>query len=222
MVSQYVIGIVEDDINQTRAIRRTIKSLKPVGIEVDFKNYDFQEIQMNVYSDLVQKILEDIYKGSIHSVIIDYKLIAKKTCLNGVNIIREIKNRFYEFPVIILTQKRNECIETTMIDPDKVYDKKSFFSTSEHSSKYVENIFKNIDRYQETVFQLQSEIAFFKNAKKNNPDSNRLFVEKIVKLEKELSKYKPIGQTEIDNVLDEQKILKIINLINRAKELTEE
>lgn len=220
-MEKYFIGIVEDDDSQTRDIRRTIKALKDRKNDVDFIDYDFKDVEQDIANNLISQILDDIKTERIHSLIIDYKLLTKKNCLNGASIIHKIKTMFYEFPMIILTQMPEQCIEQTDLDPDKVYEKTIFFKAdSEESKKYVFNIFRNMDWYWDNVHRLTSELKDLKN--KNGKKEDASTMGRIIDIEKELSRFKPIGYSELDSILSEKKLKELSDIIEKAKELADE
>lgn len=220
---KYIIGIVEDDDSQTRDIRRTIKALKGDKTEVDFINYDFKDVEQDISYNLIKQILDDINNEKIHSLIIDYKLLTYKNCMNGADIIKTIKAMFYEFPMIILTQMPEQCIEETDLDPDKVYEKSIFFNACcEESKKYVFNIFRNIDRYWENVRNYTSKLETLRVQKNTDNQDESDVLGRIIDIEKELSRYKPIGHSEMNEILSDEKLKQLSELIEKAKELADD
>ena len=214
-MSAYRIGIVEDDGNQVRDIRRTIKFNMPDGWidKLDFKTYDISESE----NDIVLEIINDIKKHEIVFLIVDFKLLSD----NGVNIIESIKKEAREFPMVILTQRKRECNEQTFMDPDKIYDKLSFFKCEEEYSKEaVDKIFKNIMRYSSKTRDLETRIQQLRAKREKTNDIET--IEELIKLESELDKFYPTEANEINKIFDASALKEIIGLIEKASGLLEE
>ena len=218
-MSTYRIGIVEDDENQVRDIRRTIKTNMPNGCvcDLEFKMYDISKSENNV----ILEIINDIKNHEIVFLIVDFKLLSDQYNVNGVNIIESIKKEAREFPMVILTQRRRECNEQTDMDPDKIYDKLPFFKCEEEYSKEaVEKIFKNILRYSSKTIKLETRIQQLKDKREKTDDVET--IEELIKLESELDEFYPTEESEINKVFDASALKEIVKLIEKASGLLEE
>lgn len=219
-MEKIIIGIVEDDEAQRNSICRTLYSHFGKVEEYQGK-YDLGFKQYNVVNDiqtLFNEISNDILNKKIDTIIVDYKIVSEKTNTNGVSIVDELKKLVREFPAIILTERENECINATDIDPDKIYSKKGFLlAKSPYSSNAAEKIFKNIFRFSNKRTSLINKIDLLKKQNDSNGELDNL--DEILELERELSDYTPEELTSVEKILDKSELDNILNMIERANAL---
>lgn len=138
----YMIGLLDDEESQLKAIRRTIKTNAPTGIKYDFKSYLVPDNAGNLVDNMFSNIMKDIVKQKISLLIVAYKIMVKISKIRGTDIFRKLKDEVPNFPVIILTEVVEESTQLAFIDTDKVYRKKDFFKLEgEYSKEKVFNIF---------------------------------------------------------------------------------
>ena len=130
---EYKIGIIEDDSEELNSIKRTIYTNLSSEHSVLYKDYNLSNNSIN-YSNIISEIKNDILDDQIMLLIIDNKLVIEGNRLKGTSIYEEVKKIASDFPVIIMTNYRDEAYDSDYVDPDKIYDKEKFFQ--------MENILK--------------------------------------------------------------------------------
>ena len=147
-MDKYIIGIIDDEETAISKIRGVIKENKPKDVEVDFKIYLLENEEGVSITKLSKDILNDIKYGEIITLIIDQKIMGNTGEIEGTEIFKNIKEKVDKFPMIMLTNVAEECIENIFVDPDKVYKKSDFFAIDEEKSKeQVNKIFINAKKY---------------------------------------------------------------------------
>ncbi|AEY65603.1 hypothetical protein [Clostridium sp. BNL1100] len=217
----YIIGLVDDEDSQIKAIRRTIKTNAPQQEEYDFKSYSLSEESGKLVDEVFNNVMSDIVNLKISCLIIDYKIMVKTTKIKGTEIFGKIKETVPKFPIIILTEVVEESIEPDFVDADKVYKKREFFKLDEEYSKEkVSNIFDSMKKYvnKRDSLQLTLESLKDKMVKGSAVEDN---IREVLKVESELDDFLPTEQTQIDKVFDEKKAKKIVELIEKANSMLE-
>lgn len=217
----YMIGLIDDEESQLKAIRRKIKTNAPTEIKYDFKSYLVPDNADNLVDNMFSDIMNDIVEQKISSLIVDYKIMVKTSKIRGTDIFRKIKDEVPKFPVIILTEVVEESTQPAFIDADKVYRKKDFFKIEgEYSKEKVFNIFDSMKKYVEQRDGIELSIQDLK-LKLANGSIGREAIGSILSLESKLDDFVPTELTQIDKVFDEGKAKEIVNLIEQANKLLE-
>lgn len=217
----YLIGLIDDEESQLKAIRRTIKTNAKTREQYEFKAYLMPDNVENPVETMFADVMNDIKGQKLTSLIIDYKIMVKTLKVKGTDIFQKIKEEVPKFPVIILTEVVEESMEPAFIDADKVYKKKDFFKIEEEYSKEkVFNIFDSMKKYVEQRDRIELTIEDLKQ-KLVEGSVGRDVIGDILLLESQLGDFVPTDQTQIDRVFDEGKAKKIVNLIERANQLLE-
>lgn len=134
-MDKYMIGIIDDEETAISKIRGVIKENKPKDVEVDFKIYLLENEEGVSITKLSKDILNDIKYGEIITLIIDQKIMGNTGEIEGTEIFKNIKEKVDKFPMIMLTNVAEECIENIFVDPDKVYKKVIFLRLMKKNQK---------------------------------------------------------------------------------------
>ncbi len=204
----YIIGLIDDEENQLKKIRRTIKTNAKTKEQYDFKSYLISDNASDVISEVFEQVISDIRNSKLSSLIVDYKIIVKTSKIKGTDIFKRIKEEVPKFPIIILTEVVEESTEPEFIDADKVYRKKDFYKIeSEYSKEKVFNIFDSMRKYNVQRDKLQLTIEDLKQ-KLTDGSRGREVIGDILALESQLDDFVPTDQTQIDKIFDENKAKK--------------
>ena len=191
---EYKIGIIEDDSQELNSIKRTIYTNLSSEHSVLYKDYNLSNNSIN-YSNIISEIKNDILDDQIMLLIIDNKLVIEGNRLKGTSIYEEVKKIASDFPVIIMTNYRDEAYDSDYVDPDKIYDK---------DSKLKRNIIaeKNrlIDEYEKEV---------------NNDGQDKL--NELLKIELEMKKYNPVETTYLEQLISPNYVKEIVELLDEIK-----
>ncbi len=220
-MDKYIVGIIDDEQNAISKIRGIIKENKPEDVEVDFKTYFLENEKGISIKKLSKEILEDIKNNKINTLIIDQKIIVNAGEVEGIEIFKSIKDTVDKFPVIMLTNVADECIKDDFVDPDKVYKKSDFFAIDEEKSKeLVRKIFINAKKYNDNRTQIEAKIRVLQNEISEN-GNNAEIVSEIIDNEEKLSELKPTDYTQIEKIVNPQKIKDVLDLLNEVNNLLE-
>ena len=213
----YRIGIIDDNLFEVDDIQATIYTVwtkhNDAPNEVDFKHYELSS-SPSFKDELLKELLYDIKNSIIQSLIIDYKLDSLRTVLEGKDIVDFLRDQVPFFPVIILTNAPQGSKAEEKIDPDKVYDKRSFFDlNSTKSYEMAFNIFLNIKRYINRRNELEQNLAAALNelTTRAGADVDISLISQISKIEEELSDYTITGQSYAERAFDLSELRELIN-----------
>ena len=212
----YQIGIIDNVKSERDDIQVSILDNVSVETEVGFKEY---VLEHKTKDELFKEIREDVSDNSLHALIVDFRLDTTEDVIKGWEIIEFTHAEFPEFPVVIMTNAPDESKESNHTDADKVYAKKVFLNPqSEETKELVRNIFLNINRYNKKRKELEAQLTI--ELQKLEKDGQNIDVlEKIIYLEKELSKYKQIYQTTIDTELGMNDLKEAFALLDKYENM---
>lgn len=202
------IGLIDDNEYEVDDIRATImttwkKSLE-MPHEVDFKLYKLVP-EPNLKEQLKEELIYDVENQVIQSLIVDYKLDSLRRVIEGKDVVEYLREKVPAFPVIILTNAPDRSKREDTIDPDKVYDKESFFALENEQSKEMAfKIYRNIERYIKRRSELEINLAaaLDKLHEPKDPDVEVEMLAKIAGIEDELGDYTLTGQTTAEKAFD--------------------
>lgn len=220
-MEKYMIGIIDDEETAISKIRGVIKENKPKDVEVDFKIYLLEDEEGVSITELSKHILNDIKYGEIITLIIDQKIMGNTGEIEGTEIFKNIKEKVDKFPMIMLTNVAEECIENIFVDPDKVYKKSDFFAIDEEKSKeQVNKIFINAKKYIQNRKQIETKIRILED-EISQTGNNLEIVNEIIDNEEKLRELKPTDYTQIEKIVNPQKIKDVLDLLNEVNNLLE-
>ncbi len=209
------IGIIEDTRDELLRIQRTIFfEIENTNNKVDYKWYDFN---CNDFDSMFGEIIEDIKESKISLLIIDNKILCKNgSKYDGTYLYERIRNVFQKFPMIILTNYKDEAYNSPYVDPDKVYQKERFFSGGNYTSEKVDIIFKNIIRYENLKKQAitKNEQAINDYVENIDPNMEYQLINAIMTNEQELDKYSPVDTSYLEKVISLDEIKDIVAILD--------
>lgn len=210
------IGIIDDVQSDRDDIQVTI--LDNVGIDsgIEFKNY---ELMTKTKNAVFHEILDDVEHDNIQALIVDYRLDTTAEVITGDEIIEFMHDEVPEFPVVVLTNVPDEGRKSDHTDADKVYAKKVFLvPNSAATVQMVGNIMLNMRKYTSRRAALEAQLAVeLQKLDRNTMDENVL--EKVIQIETELERYKPIYQTTADRVYDAGDLKAVFEQLKQIEDL---
>ena len=170
------------------------------------------------YADIIDEIKKDILDDRIMLLIIDNKLVVEGNRLKGTSIYEEVKKIASDFPVIIMTNYRDEAYDSDYVDPDKVYDKEKFFLNGEYTNEKINSICLSIEKYS----KLKKNIIAEKNRlideyKKENVDDGQDKLNELLKVELEMKKYTPVETTYLEQLISPEYVKEIVELLDEIR-----
>lgn len=220
-MNKYYIGIIDEDQDEILDIKRTILVNKPDAIAEDliqFVDYPLPSTAATLSKEMSDAVIRDIINGTIHVLIVDYRIIVESTCIEGTEIFQRISSLVPKFPTIILTNVPDDCYKP-FVDADKVYAKRSFFKLEEsYSHEKTLNIFRNIENYKTQRAMLTATLTeqLFKLEEQGYTPE---VYQHIIALEKSLGDYLPQEQTTVEKELDLSELRDAVELLKEANRL---
>lgn len=216
-MKEFKIGIIEDDLEELNSIKRTIYTHLSLDYTILYKDYDFNNKSIN-NSDIIGEIKKDILDDNIMLLIIDNKLVVEGNRLKGTSIYEEVKKIASDFPVIIMTNYRDEAYDSDYVDPDKVYDKEKFFLNGEYTKEKIKSIYLLIEKYN----KLKKNIIAEKNRligeyEKELKDDGQDKLNELLKVEMEMKKYTPVETTYLEQLISPEYVKEIVDLLDEIK-----
>ncbi|MCI8568855.1 MAG: hypothetical protein HFJ11_02600 [Bacilli bacterium] len=216
-MKEFKIGIIEDDLEELNSIKRTIYTHLSLDYTILYKDYDFNNKSIN-NSDIIGEIKKDILDDNIMLLIIDNKLVVEGNRLKGTSIYEEVKKIASDFPVIIMTNYRDEAYDSDYVDPDKVYDKEKFFLNGEYTKEKIKSIYLLIEKYN----KLKKNIIAEKNRligeyEKELNDDGQDKLNELLKVEMEMKKYTPVETTYLEQLISPEYVKEIVDLLDEIK-----
>ncbi|MDE6261134.1 MAG: hypothetical protein K2M42_09800 [Oscillospiraceae bacterium] len=221
-MDNYCIGIIDEDQGEVLDIKRTIHANKPAHIAeelIQFVDYPLPTRVTTLSDEVSKAVIRDIVGGSIHALIVDYRIIVESTCIEGTEIFKQISSLVSKFPTIILTNVPDACYDKPFVDADKVYGKHDFFKIEEsYSQEKTLNIFRNIDNYKKQRALLSVSLAE-QLLKLESQGYVPETYQKIIELENALDDYLPQEQTIVEKELNLSDLKGAVELIAEANQL---
>lgn len=212
----YRIGIIDDVQSEREDIQVSILDNVDKGIEVNFKEY---MLEHKTKDSLFSEIREDVSEEIIQALIVDFRLDTTEDIIKGWEIIEFTHAEFPEFPVVIMTNAPEEGKESNYTDADKVYSKKVFLNPQAGETKeLVRNIILNMNRYYKNRKDLEAKLTI--ELQRLEKDGENIEVlENIIKIEKDLTKYKQMYQTAIDAELEMDNLKEAFTLLDKYENM---
>lgn len=195
----YRIGIIDDAESERADIQVSVLDNVGWDAQIEFKEY---ELEGRSREDIVTEIRHDVETGTVHALIVDFKLDTTADVIKGWEIIEFMHEETPEFPVVIMTNAPDESKESQYTDADKVYAKKVFLKPElDVTKELVKNIMLNMEKYTFRRKELETKLGIELKKLDGNGASQETLQE-VIRIENELSKYKQMYQTTVDTVLE--------------------
>lgn len=195
----YRIGIIDDVESERADIQVSVLDNVGWDAQIEFKEY---ELEGRSREDIVTEIRHDVETGTVHALIVDFKLDTTADVIKGWEIIEFMHEETPEFPVVIMTNAPDESKESQYTDADKVYAKKVFLKPElDVTKELVKNIMLNMEKYTFRRKELETKLGIELKKLDGNGASQETLQE-VIRIENELSKYKQMYQTTVDTVLE--------------------
>lgn len=210
----FKIGIIEDTNEELNSIKRTIYSNLSKTYNIDYKDYDMNISNINE-EYIVKEIETDILNDNIMLLIIDNKLVVEGKRLKGTSLYEKVKKIASNFPIIIMTNYKDEAYDSDYVDPDKIYDKENFFLNKEYTKEKINSICLSIENYNKLKNNIIAEqkrlIDKYENDDKNESQDT---LNELLKVELEMKKYTPVDTTYLEELISPDYVKEIVDLLD--------
>lgn len=218
------IGIIEDDRTVIPEIKLVIAEyLRKNGGAIEYKEY-FITDGKDQQEETLEMVLSDIEEGVIQTLFVDYKLNTRNLAVKGSEIIKTIREKLTEFPMIILTNVVGDGKESKATDADKVYHKEVFLNPDdERSEEMVENVLLNMKRYSQLRASLETkrDIILQKMHQLNDSgdDEKMKLLNDLIMVETELQKFTPTHLLAVERIFPIEEYKEVLGILREYKEL---
>lgn len=216
-MKEYKIGIIEDTLEELNSIKRTIYSYLSNDYKVVYKDYELNNKNTNC-DNIINEIENDILNSDIMLLIIDNKLVIEGNRLKGTSIYEEVKKIVSDFPIIIMTNYKDEAYSSDYVDPDKVYDKEKFFLNGEYTKDKINSICLSIEKYNRLKNNIIAEKRrLIDEYKKETETDGQDTLNELLKLDLEMKKYTPVETSYLEELISPDYVKEIVDLLDEIK-----
>lgn len=217
----FYVGMVEDDMAEASSVMLSLDMNAKQLNEESFKLYKLEKKE-NFREQLFEQLIKDVQENEIQCLIVDYKLDTLEEVLEGIEVVNFMHESVPEFPVIILTDVPEKSKENDKADPDKVYAKEIFMKPDDKETKeMVYHIIRNLERYTKRRSELEINRDQILDKLIDGSEYDEELYGKLLKTERELSKYVPIEMTGIDEAYDMEDMQEALEALKEYKSLLE-
>lgn len=216
-MKEYKIGIIEDTLEELNSIKRTIYSYLSNDYKVVYKDYELNNKNINC-DNIINEIENDILNSDIMLLIIDNKLVIEGNRLKGTSIYEEVKKNVSDFPIIIMTNYKDEAYSSDYVDPDKVYDKEKFFLNGEYTKDKINSICLSIEKYNRLKNNIIAEKKrLIDEYKKETETDGQDTLNELLKVDLEMKKYTPVETSYLEELISPDYVKEIVDLLDEIK-----
>lgn len=210
------IGIIEDTPEELNSIERTIYSHLFKEYKLVYKEYELNNKLFD--NGIVEEIESDILNENIMLLIVDNKLIVEGNRLKGTSIYESVKRLASDFPIIIMTNYKDEAYDNDYVDPDKIYDKENFFMNQDYTKEKIKSISLMIDKYNKLRNNIFAEKKrLIEEYEKEVETSGQETLNELLKLEIEMKKYTPVDCSYLEELISPTYVKEIVDLLDEVK-----
>lgn len=145
------IGILDDDeTKRTQIISKLEDCVEGASEEIveQYSYFELNPIELEIKADM-EEILEQIIEEKINVLVVDYKLVSYETIVDytGVNFANRINNKFFEFPVFILTSFETELYKKETFNAYQVFDFERYLNETKERIELNRKIIEQYLKY---------------------------------------------------------------------------
>lgn len=144
------VAILDDCQNKVHRIQTKFKQRNDPETEIYDERYEKYTLTLHPIdvNKTAEEIIEEINKNSFDAIIIDYDLSSfATTTKNGVTIAQQIKEKFSEYPLFILTAYEDRLFQNEIFDAYQISTYDNYLNntntTKEFHSRIIEQILKS-------------------------------------------------------------------------------
>ena len=144
------IAILDDCPNKIHRIQTKFKQRNDPKTDIYDDRYEMYTLALHSINvnKTAEEIINEINKNSFDAIIIDYDLSSfATTTKNGVTIAQQIKEKFSEYPLFILTAYEDRLFQNEIFDAYQIYTYANYLNntdtTKEFHSRIIQQILKS-------------------------------------------------------------------------------
>lgn len=210
------VGIIDDDKSKvTQIMTYLLYGMKDASKQKAdrYANITFEVIEMELSPDM-DDVAACIVEESIDAILIDYNLSSYATIsYSGVQLAKYIEEKFYEFPLFILTSYEDELYEQEVFDAYQIFDFERYLSEPKERVELHYKLIEQVTKYRKQIELWKEEIKRLLPEKGKNAEVDNRILELDCMLEKSINGHSAIPK-EVKHTLQSNKIDELISKID--------
>lgn len=156
------IGIIDDDESKiTQIISKIEDGVENADAEIveRYENYELVPIELEIKRD-INEMLEQIVDCNVRALIVDYKLSSYATTVDytGVKFAQRTNNKFYDFPIFILTSFEAELFKHEIFNAYQVFDSNRYLNEEKERIELNVKIIEQCLKYEKQIIEWEDEL----------------------------------------------------------------
>ena len=210
------VGIVDDDRSKVTQIMTYLlygmQGASQQKIE-KYSDIQFEVVEIELSAE-VEDIVKIIFDKKLDALLIDYNLSSRATVpYTGVQLAKYIEQRFYEFPLFILTSYEDELYEQEIFDTYQIFDFERYLSEVKERIELHCKLIEQVSKYRKQIEEWVKEIKELLHQKGKSSEIDNRILEIDGKLERTIDGYSSISNS-IKRVFEVNKIDELISKID--------
>ena len=210
------IGIVDDDSSKVTQIMTYllcgIQGASQQKVE-KYSNIDFEVVEIDLTTEM-EDIATVVLEQRVDALLIDYNLSSRATVsYTGVQLAKYIDQRFYGFPLFILTSYEDELYEQEIFDTYQIFDFERYLSEPKERIELHYKLIEQVSKYRKQIEQWKREIKKLLPQKGKSAEIDNKILDIDGKLERTIDGYSSIPNN-IKKIFEANKIDELISKID--------
>ena len=204
------IGIVDDDSSKVTQIMTYllcgIQGASQQKVE-KYSNIEFEVVEIDLTTEM-EDIATVVLEQRVDALLIDYNLSSRATVsYTGVQLAKYIDQRFYGFPLFILTSYEDELYE------QEIFDFERYLSEPKERIELHYKLIEQVSKYRKQIEQWKREIKKLLPQKGKSAEIDNKILDIDGKLERTIDGYSSIPNN-IKKIFEANKIDELISKID--------
>ena len=210
------IGIVDDDSSKVTQIMTYllcgIQGASQQKVE-KYSNIEFEVVEIDLTTEM-EDIATVVLEQRVDALLIDYNLSSRATVsYTGVQLAKYIDQRFYGFPLFILTSYEDELYEQEIFDTYQIFDFERYLSEPKERIELHYKLIEQVSMYRKQIEQWKREIKKLLPQKGKSAEIDNKILDIDGKLERTIDGYSSIPNN-IKKIFEANKIDELISKID--------
>lgn len=210
------IGIVDDDSSKVTQIMTYllcgIQGASQQKVE-KYSNIEFEVVEIDLTTEM-EDIATVVLEQRVDALLIDYNLSSRATVsYTGVQLAKYIDQRFYGFPLFILTSYEDELYEQEIFDTYQIFDFERYLSEPKERIELHYKLIEQVSKYRKQIEQWKREIKKLLPQKGKSAEIDNKILDIDGKLERTIDGYSSIPNN-IKKIFEANKIDELISKID--------
>lgn len=178
-----------------------------------YSNIEFEVVEIDLTTEM-EDIATVVLEQRVDALLIDYNLSSRATVsYTGVQLAKYIDQRFYGFPLFILTSYEDELYEQEIFDTYQIFDFERYLSEPKERIELHYKLIEQVSKYRKQIEQWKREIKKLLPQKGKSAEIDNKILDIDGKLERTIDGYSSIPNN-IKKIFEANKIDELISKID--------